>query len=392
MKISGFIKRMLPLLGCIFLMFAVSAASPVLAESGNRVELDGLVYLLEKPQGGDDCGTAVVVDHNSEWETPSVEIPEEIEIRGRKGKVLRYRITGIADGAFAMCSFETIRLPEGLVSISGACFYHSSCLKELIIPASVENIGAGAFSYCPVLSLKVNNKNPFFTVRSHVLYSKDMTVLMYADAYARKRLVIPEGVKEIAPYAFEGNSTLIRVVMPKTLKKIGMRAFFDCRALERADIPASVEEIDGNPFAYCAVLSKITVNRSNNNYYAASNGLLLSADKRHLISASAAAGSVSIPAKVYYIDDLAATGNTRITHVTFSKRLKSIGEAAFYDCTGLESIFFSKCGFTFKSVKKVFGNCAYHLEASVPYKYFNDPEFMKGLKKNLGAGAITVTR
>ena len=64
------------------------------------------------------------------------------------------------------------------------------------------------------------------------------------------KITIPDGVKEIAPYAFSNNRRIRSVVLPAGLRKIGHHAFASTNISE-VKIPASVEDIGRDAFANC---------------------------------------------------------------------------------------------------------------------------------------------
>lgn len=64
------------------------------------------------------------------------------------------------------------------------------------------------------------------------------------------KITIPDGVKEIAPYAFSNDRRIRSVVLPAGLRKIGHHAFASTNISE-VNIPASVEDIGFDAFANC---------------------------------------------------------------------------------------------------------------------------------------------
>lgn len=64
------------------------------------------------------------------------------------------------------------------------------------------------------------------------------------------KITIPDGVKEIAPYAFSNNLRIRSVILPAGLRKIGHHAFVSTNISE-VKIPASVEDIGHDAFANC---------------------------------------------------------------------------------------------------------------------------------------------
>ena len=77
----------------------------------------------------------------------------------------------------------------------------------------------------------------------------------YADQITR--IIVEEGLANIAPYAFQELPNLISVSLPDTLMRIGNEAFFGCPKLESIVIPASVVEIQDYAFFSCASLHTV---------------------------------------------------------------------------------------------------------------------------------------
>lgn len=61
-------------------------------------------------------------------------------------------------------------------------------------------------------------------------------------------VVIPESIKEIPDYAFNGCGNLVSVVLPDTLEIIGYSAFAGCNSLTDINIPAGIKEIRSGAF------------------------------------------------------------------------------------------------------------------------------------------------
>ncbi len=125
-------------------------------------------------------------------------------------------------------------------------------LETLCVSASVRSLGPRAFEKCEQLeSITVDPDNPFFTSCDGVLYYKTMTTLLrYPQARREERFEIPDGVRQIAPYAFKDCEYLRQIIMPSTLKTIGEQAFEGCSHLRDAAIPASVTDIAEHAFGY----------------------------------------------------------------------------------------------------------------------------------------------
>lgn len=88
-----------------------------------------------------------------------------------------------------------------------------------------------------------------------------------------KRVIIPEGVREIGDFAFEDFEDLVEIVLPETLEEIGMQAFRNCKSLQKIDIPVNCSLAQyyygGVAFAGCTALNTIAL---GNNYKVREDG------------------------------------------------------------------------------------------------------------------------
>ena len=104
-------------------------------------------------------------------------------------------------------------IKPGTKKIKKQAFYENEDLRSIIIPASVTEIGPGAFQYCSQL----------------------------------KEVVIPPSVTKISEEAFYGCKKLTNVVIPDSVIEIGVGAFSGCQ-LDRIEVPESVTELKSNVF------------------------------------------------------------------------------------------------------------------------------------------------
>ena len=75
-------------------------------------------------------------------------------------------------------------------------------------------------------------------------------------------VTIPNSVTSIADYAFEGCSSLTSVTIPNSVTSIGKWAFISCSGLTSVTIPNSVTSIGNMAFAYCSGLTSVTLPNS----------------------------------------------------------------------------------------------------------------------------------
>lgn len=123
-------------------------------------------------------------------------------------------------------------------------------IKKIVIPSTVEVIGPCSFNACKELvSIEVDKNNLCFSALDGNLYNKDKSVFIsYATGKADVSFSVPDGVKEIYPFAFYGNASLREIILPQGLNSIGHHAFECCWFLRYTVIPESVEHIGEQAF------------------------------------------------------------------------------------------------------------------------------------------------
>ena len=139
-------------------------------------------------------------------------------------------------------------------------------------------------------------------------------ILVNATACTDSRVVIPNGVKQIGPYAF--NSTAVtEVVIPESVERIGWGAFWNCQSLKKLNLPANLTQIEESAFCNCAALQEL-----------------------------------EIPAGVTRIFDNTFSGCTSLKQITILGNLTQIGTVAFYNCTSLTDVYTAMTETAWKAV------------------------------------------
>jgi len=130
--------------------------------------------------------------------------------------------------------------------------------NRLIIPATVTKIQTKAFTNFTKNEFVVEDGNKSFKSVNGVLFSADgKKLIMCPNNYNSGLYIIPEGVEEIASWAFEGCHSIDSVILPDGVKKIGSYAFYRCSSLGNVSVPESVISIGEGAFMGCNNLSEI---------------------------------------------------------------------------------------------------------------------------------------
>ena len=140
-------------------------------------------------------------------------------------------------------------IADGITSIGANAFKGFGLLTEIVIPESVRHVSADAFSGTQWLSDRIA-EDPLVIVNS----------TLYTGRTCKGKVTIPEGVEEIADYAFYKTWDMKGIEFPESLKSIGREAFYNDTELRELVLPAGVAFIGENAFGRC--LSKITIPNS----------------------------------------------------------------------------------------------------------------------------------
>lgn len=223
-----------------------------------------------------------------------------------------------------------ITFKDGCTKIAHKALFKNTDVKKVNIPASVKAIGGAAFAGCTELS-QVN-----FAADAQI---EDLGWRAFYDCTALTSIKIPDSVTRIGTETFSGCTSLATIDISKESKltRIEYGAFgyypykIDLKSLgDFSDINPSVTLKDGlgvkvkeiylpkesiknykggsaaGLFAGCTTLEKVTIGSSGD-------------------------AKAELPYEMF-------AGCTNLTTVNMDKNVKTIGTAAFAECTGLKSI------------------------------------------------------
>ena len=142
---------------------------------------------------------------------------------------------------------EVVEVPDYVTTISVSAFENEN-IKKIILPEKVTKVNWKMFS--ENVMKNIADKDGLCIVGRFL-------VNYLGNA---KNVTIPEGVEEIALFAFTGNTSITAVYLPKSIKVIGNQAFARCNHLTEVVFHSETEElerIEYGAFDGCSALKRI---------------------------------------------------------------------------------------------------------------------------------------
>ncbi|MDE5613566.1 MAG: leucine-rich repeat domain-containing protein, partial [Treponemataceae bacterium] len=258
-------------------------------------------------------------------------------------------------------------IPDGVTGIDGNAFQGHWELETVVIPGSVEDIGANAFANSGIQSVTLDGvKNIGQDAFKDCHQLTEVTIADGVETIGTGAFVrcdklgtihIPGSVTSIGDDAFEDCGMLTSVIMDNGVNTIGSNAFRNCGSLETVTIPGSVNNIGNGAFQNCGELVTVVIEDG------------VTAIAADMFEGCHKLETVSIPDSVTAIGNGAFERCSTLYGVNIPDKVKSIGDRAFKDCYGLTEIAIPvsvtsigtnalKCGaklktITFKGTKEV---------------------------------------
>ena len=140
-------------------------------------------------------------------------------------------------------NLEKVFIPDG-VKLQSAAFFYCRSLKEVRLPADLEEIPGNTFSHTDLQSITIPEK----------------VTRIGEDAFSGcknlKEVVFNEKLERIEDGAFSQCSSLISIILPSSLQSIGDSVFQKC-VFTSIIIPTSVKNIGSLAFYSCDSLTEI---------------------------------------------------------------------------------------------------------------------------------------
>lgn len=148
-----------------------------------------------------------------------------------------------------------------VIYITDAAFSGEAGLQEIVIPASVVEVGrnlwnetggGGAFQNCTALTSVVFEGDNLSKINLNT----------FNGCSALSSIELPESLEKIEYNAFDDCSALKSIVIPDKVTYIGEGAFRLCTGLQEAYIGDGVTEIAAKAFAECTALKTVVIGKS----------------------------------------------------------------------------------------------------------------------------------
>ena len=148
----------------------------------------------------------------------------------------------ICYGQVVTSGVTEVTIPEGVVEIAPDAFAGMINLCSVTMPSTLKRIGEYAFSNMACLG-EIKWSSALEEIGEYAFYSCGVD-----------EVVLPEGLKSIAPNAFYYNKALVSVTIPESMTSLNAYVFGSCPNLSKVEIPASVTAIDEYCFDRCESL------------------------------------------------------------------------------------------------------------------------------------------
>ena len=298
--------------------------------------VDGFWYYIEN-DGAVLCrhvenGVVKASDYNGPSEFI---IPSSIEHEGKTWPVTK--IGEYSVGNFRQYDrIQRVVIPSSVTEIGASAFSGLPALESIYIPKSVVKIADNLLGeeYSNPTRIEIEPGNPVYDSRENcnaIIKTATNTLIV-----GRQGSMIPSSVTSIADNAFKTCKELKSIVIPEGVKTIGKSAFEGCSGLTSITIPASVESIGNGAFFDCTGIRSIKVAQGNRVYDSREDcNAIVNTRTGELILACA---STKMPQGIKKIGYRAFYHCTLTNSLNLPEGIEEIADEAFAGCTGYSEL------------------------------------------------------
>lgn len=263
-------------------------------------------------------------------------------------------------GYFMNCTgLSSVILPESLQTIGAEAFENCTALGRLTIPGSVSTVETGAFAGCTgIRSLTIADGHEPLNLPADAFTGCDIVSLTlgrnistptFAGYTSINTLNITEAVTSLCAGLFRGCTGLTEVTVPGSVTSFGLGAFAGCTGVtdvvfEPGDEPIEMSDVafaDShlNSLTFSRKLSSTTIPFANRTYLKTLTvGAPVSEIRDGAFSGCASLSTVNLPNTLTSIGRNAFRGCSSLTEVTLPGSVTSIGARAFDRCDGIAKV------------------------------------------------------
>ncbi len=241
----------------------------------------------------------------------------------------------LPDGAFqTTMALRHIVLPKNLTAI-GSFAFQDSGIEELVLPATVKELGRDIFYYARNLkALSVEKGNTVFDSRDNcnAIIETASNTLRIGCA----NTVVPDGIEALGQMAFSGIPSLKEVKLPSGLTSIGWAAFWADTELSKVTLSESVTDIGESPFGGCERITSLVIDAKNAKYDSRNNcNAIIETATDKLIQGFA---TTKIPEGVKTIATAAFRSLATLTEIEIPASVEKIEPETFLYCNQMTKV------------------------------------------------------
>lgn len=287
----------------------------------------------------------------------------------------------IQSQCFEKCTaLESVTLKTGLISVEASAFSGCTSLAKVTLETSNVTAGTKIFQNC-------NIREIIFDYQSVGGDNSQNSIIVPANLFDTAKfddeanIVIPANIQEIGAGAFNGAQNLKQVVFENTAQKpsalttigknafkgtaltqikfpeivlqtIGESAFEGCKELAELTLPSSLTTLNNSAFKGCTKISSLTLTNTTttvgSNVFAGCTSLTkvelpegLTFTGNGEFSDCTALVDVTLPSTMETIGDNTFKQCSAIKNITLPDSVTALGSSAFYKCSGLTTIKYS---------------------------------------------------